>query len=56
MLIVEDENRHSVLVFRPMSCASMEAAVKSSMRNVRRRNQLMRAAAGQGQNKGGYNL
>jgi hypothetical protein len=36
MLIVEDEDRHSVLVFRPTLRASMEAAIKSSMRKVRR--------------------
>jgi hypothetical protein len=43
----------SVLVFRSMLRAGVEGLDQSSMRNVRAANELMRAAAGQGQNKDG---
>ena len=36
--------------------ASVDGLDESSTRNVRAANELMRAAAGQGQNKDGYNL
>jgi hypothetical protein len=52
----QDENRHGVLVFRRTLRARHGGLDQSSTRNVRAANELMRAAAGQGQNKDGYNL
>ena len=56
MLIVRMGTGTSVLVFRSMLRAGVEGLDRSSMRNVRAANELMRAAAGQGQNKDGHNL
>jgi hypothetical protein len=46
----QDEGRHGVLAFGSILRASAEGRQKSSTRNVRAVNELMRATAGQGQN------
>jgi hypothetical protein len=56
MLIVRMGTGTSVLVFRWMLRAGVEGLDESARRNVRAADELMRAAAGQGQNKDGYNL
>jgi hypothetical protein len=56
MLIVRMGTGTSVLVFRSMLRAGAEGLDESARRNVRAADELMRAAAGQGQNKDGYNL
>ena len=53
MLIAKMGTGTSVLVFRWMLRAGVEGLDQSSTRNVRAANELMRAAAGQGQNKDG---
>jgi hypothetical protein len=53
MLIARMGTGTSVLVFRWMLRAGVEGLDGSAMRNVRAANELMRAAAGQGQNKDG---
>jgi hypothetical protein len=56
MLIVRMGTGTSVLVFRWMLRAGVEGLDESATRNVRAADELMRAAAGEGQNKDGYNL
>ncbi len=53
MLIVRMGTGTSVLVFKWMLRAGVEGLDESATRNVRAANELMRAAAGQGQNKDG---
>jgi hypothetical protein len=56
MLIVRMGTGTSVLVFKWMLRAGVEGLDESATRNVRAANELMRAAAGQGQNEGRDNL